>query len=219
LGYTSYSAKKRGRVAVDLSLGVIGSALPGQVQTILHKIGDSKPPNGWQHRIGTRTIFAPNFRINSQINILSVINFNWATIRQLNLQQVSELNAGLFESNLKYGFRLNGFNYDAQQCAHLTFNHNSTKSELSKFRFNPYFSAIAQLVFHNSTLQGLPWITSPYELNADDIYRIVYTFDIGFTLQYRKMFLKYNVKVRSKEFYEFSKDWHTWAGIVFGFHV
>ncbi|WP_084274474.1 lipid A-modifier LpxR family protein [Crocinitomix catalasitica] len=220
-GYSAYDRKKQRRFTTELSLGIIGSALPGKVQSALHSIGDSKPTNGWQYKIGNKTTFAPNFKLNITRNLIRVDDLKTLKLDQLIFAHFSEVNAGIYQTNLNYGWQLDAFHLRSKTKAplkiilHSPFE-NSKGKKLRQIQINPYILTKIQMVVHNTALEGLPWIKSPYTLNHEDIHRLVLQLEAGLKISYKNLYFKYNIVGRSKEYFEYSRNWHIWAGINLG---
>ncbi|NOQ74127.1 MAG: DUF2219 family protein [Crocinitomix sp.] len=221
LGYTAYSKNRQKRLSTTLYMGFMGSALPGRIQDSIHTIGDSPPAYGWGNRLAESEVFIPNLKINYQANIFKIGSLRNTIMRWIQLSSVFELNAGLFRNNLIGGFKVSSFNYKSKSSSTYAFNtsllerNNSGKKK--KLRLTTYFSPKIEFVFHNTTLQSLPWIYSPYTVDNYYINRHVVALECGFNLNYNHFHLSYVFQARSKEFKKYSSRWHTWAGITLGF--
>lgn len=217
LGYTANDENLEKKLTFELFLGIIGSELPGKIQSKLHTVGDSPPTFGWQHRIAEKETFIPNIHFNYQKNIatigkINVLNFNWI---QLGTQY--DLNAGLYLNTLAYGIRISAFNHKPLSNSPLYYGSSaSDDTEKRKLRVTTYFNPMFQYVAYNTTLQSLPWLDSPYVITSDLIERGVWMMEAGVNLTYKRFHTSYLFRARSKEFRKFQQEWHTWAGITMG---
>ena len=69
---------------------------------------------------------------------------------------------------------------------------------------------------HNTGLQSLPWLDSPYIIEPEIMNRAVWVLEGGFLLTKGRFHAAYKVQSRSKEFKKYVPDWHTWAGLTIG---
>ncbi|MFT5821862.1 MAG: hypothetical protein ACI8ZM_003118 [Crocinitomix sp.] len=220
-GYTAYSKNRQKRLATTLYMGFMGSALPGRIQDSIHTIGNSPPAYGWDNRIAESEVFLPNLRINYQANLFSAGRLPTTLIRWVQLSSIFELNTGLFRNNFIGGLKISGYNNLPKSAASHYFSqtpmHKQKRFKRKKLNLTTYFSSKLEMVFHNTTLQSLPWIYSPYTVESQYINRYVIALECGFNLNYNHFHLSYVFRARSREFKKYSRNWHTWAGITLGF--
>ncbi len=220
-GYTAYNKNHQKRLAATLYMGFMGSALPGRVQDSIHTIGDSPPAYGWGNRIAESEVFIPNLSINYQANIFNIGRLPITLIRWIQLSNLFELNTGLFRNNIGGGLKISGYNY--LPISNSSYSYKPTevnehrRYKQRKLRITTYFSSKIELVLHNTTLQSLPWLYSPYAIENKYINRHVFAIECGFNLNYNHFNLSYAFQARSKEFTKYQGNWHTWAGVTLGF--
>lgn len=216
-GYVSFSSDFKKRIAAEVFLGILGSELPGKIQSAVHTVGESPPTFGWDNRIAAKETFIPNFRLTYQEKLLTIgaieaLPFDW-----VQLGSYFEVNTGLYMNNLTGGLRLSLFNSVPKANSKFKY---QLKSELAQkapqFKWTGYFLPQFQMVLQNTTLQSLPWLNSPYTVTPDLMNRAVWILEGGLFTQYKRFHFNYMVQARSKEFVKFQKDWHVWAGITIG---
>lgn len=214
IGYVAYDKTEKKRLSAELYLGIMGSPLPGKVQDLIHQVGDSKPTSGWGNRLMSTETFIPNLNINYQKIIFRLGEIHVSPIKWIEIAEVFKLNAGFYMNNISGGMKVSVF----KNPPIYWFQNSGKPNPLStkKARFSAYFMPQLQLVLHNTTLQGLPWLSSPYVVTPDYINRHVWMLEAGLTFRYKRFHLNYIVQARSREFKKYQKDWHTWAGITAG---
>lgn len=215
IGYVAYNKTRKKRLSAELYLGIMGSPLPGEVQDLIHQVGESKPPSGWGNRLLSTETLIPNLNINYQKTIFRLGEIYVLPINWIEIAEVFKLNAGFYMNNISGGMKVTVFKNPPAYW----FQNSSNKDPLmtKKTRFSAYFMPQIQLVLHNTTLQGLPWLNSPYVITPDLINRHVWMLEAGLTLRHNRFHLNYIIQARSKEFKKYQRDWHTWAGITAGF--
>lgn len=221
VGYVSFDQRLERRFQAELYLGVMGSPLPGQIQGIIHLFGDSPPTNGWENRLMDEETFIPNIRVHYQRNILTIgkirpLLFNWF---QLSKFFVGHL--GYYSDNLGAGFRGQfSSNYPTTESKHTInlkpFDKQYAHAEEKQADWSLYFQGWLELVGRNTSLQSLPWMDSPYTIGRDLVNRHVWTIELGVSLNYKKLFMNYYVRARTKEFRKYTNTWHNWASISIG---
>ena len=219
VGYTAYDEKRQKKLTTELYLGIMGSELPGKIQDKIHTIGESPPASGWDNRISKDEIFTPNLKINYQSNFLTIGRIDALIIDWIQLGTIYELNAGFFANNFSAGIRLSTYNQNplSESRYNYKLSKNSERSRKRKLHTTFYLYPRFEAVIQNASLQGLQWIDSPYKIPTDEMNRFVWDIEAGMNLTYGRFHLSYLVRTRSKEFFKYREDWHSWAGISLGF--
>ncbi len=200
-------------------MGIIGSPLPGEVQSALHTVGDSPPADGWDNRIAGKETVVANVRFNYQKNIFTLKGLRFLSIRQMQLASFFEVNSGLYLNALSLGGRFSVFNGKTIGNATNTYRLSPyQKNEPKKrVRLTIYFIPQYQFIVQSTALQGLPWLDSPYVITEDVLERNIWMMEVGMNLRFNRFQLSYLVKARSKEFSKYPNQWHTWAGVTMGY--
>lgn len=215
-GLIAQSKTSSRKIIFDFYFGVMGSDLPGKIQDKIHTIGDSPPANGWNNKLMNTETILPNFRLIYQRNILIVNHIKPTLFNSFGLKKIHFLNLGYYTSNLGVGLRSSlRSHFDSSEAKH-TIQLKKPIKKSSKARWELYGQGLLELVGRNTSLQGLPWMDSPYTINRDEIIRHVWTIELGINLNYKQLYLNYHIKARSKEFIKYSKTWHSWASISIG---
>tara|TARA_B110000037_G_scaffold160384_1_gene181092 strand:+ start:3012 stop:4031 length:1020 start_codon:yes stop_codon:yes gene_type:complete len=219
-GYTAYDKNYQKKLMTAVYFGFMGSELPGRIQDSIHTIGESPPTYGWGNRLAESEVFTPNLTINYQSNIWLVGRLQSTLYTWIQVGSVFELNAGLFRNNFSGGVKISGFNHKPKGTSKYGFNPTLVEKyrnhKEKKIKLTTYFSPKVEVVFHNTTLQSLPWIYSPYSIESHSINRHVVAIECGFNLNYNHFQLSYIFQARSREFKKYPGNWHTWAGITLG---
>lgn len=216
-GYSAYNKKHTKNITASLLVGIIGSELPGKVQAAIHTVGESPPAHGWQNRISPEENFILNFSFGQQTNLFTLKGFDLLSLNQLQIASVVEANTGLYLNAVSGGFRLSLFNTEAtgSSISSLSLKRVS-KTKKRGITYNVYFIPRWQFIVQSTALQGLPWIDSPYIITNDVLKRSIWALEGGFNFQFKKMYLSYVIRARSKEFTKYQKNWHSWAGVTMG---
>ena len=217
-GYTAYDVKNTRKLTVDLYLGVMGSDFPGKVQEYIHQFGDSPPANGWGNKLAEKETFIPNLRVNYQKNQLIIGPIYSSMIDWIQVTTLFELNAGCYLNAGRGGLKFSGFNHQPKSQSQIAFSPSPiARKRNSKWLMTTYFTPQFQLVGYNTSLQSLPWLSSPYQIEASIINRYVWILEAGINLSYNRFNITYLVQSRTKEFNKYQHSWHSWGGITMGF--
>lgn len=218
MGYLAYSQDRRQRFSMELYLGMMGAELPGKIQEAVHTIGDSPPANGWQNRIAQRKRFIPNLKLNYQNTLFNTGGFDVLGFHWLQLRSIWELQGGLYFNGLSGGLMILADNQKPDEQGQFAppFIKTGNDDRHPKCRIRPFFSGELQLVAHNTGLQSLPWMNSPYIIETPIMNRAVWVLEGGIMLTKGRFHAAYKVQSRSKEFKKYIPDWHTWAGMTIG---
>lgn len=219
-GYTAYDQNYQKKLTTTIYLGVMGSELPGRIQDSIHTLGESPPANGWNNKLAESEVFIPNLKINYQANIWRIGRFKSTIFRWIQIGSVFEVNTGLFRNNFIGGLKISGFNHKPIGKSRFGFFHGITNKNKTqrkkKLKLTTYFSPKYELVLHNTTLQSLPWLYSPYTIENQIMNRRVMSMEVGFNMNFNRFQLSYVFQARSQEFKKYSRNWHTWAAITMG---
>ncbi len=217
-GYTAYDKPLKRKLTFDFYLGLMGSDFPSKVQDYIHQFGDSPTANGWIHKLAAKETLVPNLRLNYQKNKLTIGPIYSSMIDWIQVTSVLEINGGLYLNAVKGGIKFSGFNHKPKGASQLEMStSNETRDRKSKWLITTYVLPQIQLVGYNTSLQSLPWLDSPYKLEANIINRYVWIIEAGINLSYNRFNLTYLVQSRTKEFNKFQQAWHSWGGITMGF--
>ena len=135
----------------------------------------------------------------------------------IQVTSVLEINGGLYLNAVKGGIKFSGFNHKPKGASQLEMStSNETRYGKSKWLITTYVLPQIQLVGYNTSLQSLPWLDSPYKLEANIINSYVWIIEAGINLSYNRFNLTYLVQSRTKEFNKFQPAWHSWGGITMG---
>lgn len=218
IGYTAYDAKQQKKLTTEIYFGIMGSELPGKIQDKIHTIGESPPASGWDNRIAEFETFTPNLRVNYQSNLFTLGQIKPSMVDWIQLGAIYELNTGIFANNLSAGLRLSAFNYKPLGTSryNLSVQKNGLNKKKRKWHTTFYVNGKLEAVVQNASLQGLQWVKSPYKIPTDEMNRFVWDIEAGINLSKGRFHTSYIVRTRSKEFYKYREDWHTWAGLTLG---
>ncbi|MCC7452923.1 MAG: DUF2219 family protein [Crocinitomix sp.] len=220
IGMIAYDQSQQKRLSGEVFLGIMGSDLPGQVQSFVHQFGESAPANGWINDIAQKETFVPNFRFTYQENLARFKKIRLLPFKWLQIGSVAKLNVGLYLNSISAGLKFSGFN----RCptSGVAFKNFKLRTDLSdektdKLKLTYYFQPQLQLIGYTTALQSLPWLNSPYFLTGDLINRAVVMLEAGVNLEYKRFRMSYTVQARTKEFIKYRYDWHSWGGVTMGF--
>lgn len=217
LGYLAYNERLTKKIMLLFYVGLIGSELPGKVQAAIHTVGESPPALGWHNRISATERFVANVHFSEQTNWVALNGINFWGLNRLHLATALEINTGMYLNAIGGGVCVSFFNYATNGNALYNWKVGQLKAEKeAKIRCTAYFKPQWQFVIQNTGLQGLPWIDSPYVITNDILKREVWMLEGGINLNFKRFFMSYTVRAKSKEFTKYVRRWHSWAGVTMG---
>ena len=237
--YASYSSLNAGmaflspgksqKFSYELSLGSMGTAISGDLQTYIHKnhiLGVTRPiPQGWKYQIAAGGCFAANIKI-SYLKVLgNKLNskfFQFAWLHELNLgQYLTRYTQGLrlYLININNNVLLEGI----PEIPVMATKMNSisyplqTQRKNNKFGFCLFFTPRISAVFHNATLTGkLLSKQSVYTISPGAVNKALLEYDICGQLNWHFIRIGFTQYGRTREYNRELSNLHSWGGIFLG---
>ena len=223
LGASFANADSTKRLSYELSLGVMGKDLAGDLQTTIHKdhwFGSTRPvPQGWKYQIAEGGAFAANLKLGYE-QLLSRKS-SPSNFKPFSVSWVHELNVGQYMTNYMQGLRVYLFTKNAaplldEAVPELV----SLFGEKKKHKPGITFFVTPRLrgVLHNTTLTGnLLSKESAHTLSSSEMNRILAEYEAALQLKYAFLRAGFTLYGRSKEYKASEKSFHHWGGPFLGF--
>jgi len=187
------------RFSASFRLGVLGPAAMGfRTQSFAHVVSNpSRPPQGWENQLQNDIILNYDFELEKRIA--------QSDLTMLGIQ--SRIRLGTLHTDLAAGM---WFRLDKRKGY---FNRLGPSGEKS-LNFIIHFSATANYVFYDATLQGGVFNkTSPYLIPSENIIRWVGNADLSATFELWEHQLEFYAHFLTPQFRDSNS--HTWMGIAY----
>jgi len=188
--HTLYSIDpyKKQRLTTKLELGIIGpNAKCEETQKGIHRALVNIQPQGWEWQLSQDIVI--NYNATFEKGIISKKYFEMIVY--------GEGRAGTLYDDIAGGLY---FRFGLMNSYFKNFGISKISKE-NKFQFYLGARGQAKVVGYNATLQGGPFSTSIYEMNASTVERKVYTAYFSAILSYKRISLEYMRAYLTKEFY------------------
>ncbi len=192
------------RITGSLQLGLIGSlAMGAEVQTFIHYITPSNPPEGWEYQIRNDILLNYNLQVQKGLSLSK--HFEW--IIESKAQLGSLYTNYQIGTNIRMG-KMTGFFNDLIPA---------TVTTDQKFQFDINFGTAVKFVFYDATLQGGVFINGKniYAIPRDQIESLVLHHFLGVTLNYGRHQLTIQQNFLSSEIKTGMS--HKWVGLNYRF--
>jgi len=212
------AADQKSGIATELTLGVLGLGIAGEIQALTHKIqreisGSDTPeaPQGWDHQISDGGELTFRYRLEYKHLLTQDSWYDLSTAVIGNLGYQTDLGAGIL---LRAGNRASHFAFFEPRPAQQT-----SQFEHAKPTQDNYIYLYYQItgVAYNELLQG-GFRESAVTLSADQIERVVHSLALGWTMTLksgtRLTFAQY---MHSPEFKGSNSRNHYWGGFYLTF--
>ncbi len=180
-----------------LSLGVLGTKIPPNIQNRVHKTIDSPIANGWDHQISNGG--EPTVRYSLQRSTVLIDKKYYTLIINpaFSIGYLSDLSFGIAS---RIGIiKSNWYRYNIDPAAIGSDSFPNQKRLLNEYDFFLHFGIKPRVVIYNAFLQG-QFRDSAYELDYNQLRSIILEGWVGLTLDLsRRLRLNYGHRFRTSE--------------------